>query len=69
VASGSSRRVPERARRHVHTPEERVLVTASGRHGRRVVGVGVETSARRPGRFRKAHGLKRPFAIYVGAST
>ena len=51
------------------TPEERMLVnTASGRNGPdSIVGVGSNVPAQvHPGRFRRAHGIERPFAIYVG---
>ena len=52
-----------------NSPEERVLLEAmSQRRGPGVVvGVGSEIPARtQPDRFRKARGLKRPFAVYVG---
>ena len=52
-----------------NSPEERVLLEAmSQRRGPGVVvGVGSEIPARpQPERFRKARGLRRPFAIYVG---
>lgn len=50
------------------TPEELALIDRRfpGHAPARVVGVGVERRPARPERFRKKHGLQRPYLMYVG---
>ncbi|HVE82844.1 MAG TPA: glycosyltransferase family 4 protein, partial [Myxococcales bacterium] len=50
------------------TPEELALIDRRfpGHAPAQVVGVGVERHPARPDRFRKKHGLERPYLMYVG---
>ncbi len=51
-----------------NTPEELELISRRfpGHARARVIGAGVELTAGRPERFRKAHGVERPYLLYVG---